>query len=191
MARERKRPMSSPSAIGRALSRKARPAVPPGTPEAKARQLEGELGAAEARRRVGVSARTWRRWKAGGTPSVRNAAALSAEAERSARRAAISPRREARMRNRGAYVRMAGRIGGGTPLAGRRNTRHRTIGGEGYASIHLPGEVMGDICDAWHAGDDEAALEALREALADEYGFTNLTFDELTLLEFLRDDPNG
>jgi hypothetical protein len=183
--------MSPEQAIGRAVTRQARPAAAPGTPEAKARALERELGAAEAQRRVGVSSRTWRRWKAGGAPSGRNAAALDTQAEASARRAAISSRREARLRNRGAYVRMAGNMGGGTPGAKRRNTRHRMIGAEGYSSIHLSGDQMGEILDRWEAGDDEAALEALREAVADEYGWSSLTFEDLTLLEFLRDDPNA
>lgn len=190
MARERKRPINPADALGRGLARKARAAPEPGSSEAKARALDAELGSAEAARRVGVSERTWRRWKAGGKPAGRNAAALDTEAQASARRASISSRRETRLRNRGAYVRMAGKIGGDTPGARRRNTRHRTIGGEGYASIHLGGDDMGAILDAWEAGDDEAALELLRDAVADEYGFSNLTFDDLTMLEFLRDDPN-
>lgn len=190
MARERKRPMSPESALGRGLTRQARPAPEAGSTEAKARALEGELGAAEAARRVGVSERTWRRWKAGGKPAGRNAEALNKQAQASARRASISSRREARLRKTGAYVRMSGKIGGDTPGARRRNTRHRMIGGEGTASIRLNGGDMGAILDAWESGDDAAALDLLRDAVADEYGFSNLAFDDLTMLEFLRDDPN-
>lgn len=190
MARERKRPISPAEAIGRGLTRKARPAAAPESPEAKARQLEAELGQAEAARRVGVSDRTWRRWKAGGKPAGRNAAALDTEAGQAARRAAISDRRESRMRAKGAYVKMAGKIGGDTPGARRRNTRHRSIGGEGASSIHLTGDDMSAILDAWQSGDDDAALDLLRDAVADEYGFSNLAFDDLTMLEFRRDDPN-
>jgi hypothetical protein len=191
MARERKRPISPASALGHGLTRQARPAAAPDSPEAQARQLEAELGAAEAARRVGVSPRTWRRWKAGGQPAGRNAAALGTEASASARRQAIAPRREKRLRTKGAFVRVAGQIGGDTPGGPRRrnNTRQRTIGAEG-TSIHLDGGDMGAILDAWEAGDDEGALEALRDALADEYGFTHLSFENLTMLDFLRDDPN-
>jgi hypothetical protein len=190
MARERKRPMSPETAIGRGLTRHARPPAAPDSPEAKARALGAELGDAEAARRVGVSQRTWRRWKAGGKPAGRNAAALNTEAGRQARRSAISARRAARLRRRGAYVRMSGRIGGDTPGAGRRNTRHRTIGDAGSTSIYLTGDDMAAILGAWEAGDDQGALDVLRDAVADEYGFPNFSFDGLTSLEFLRDDPN-
>jgi hypothetical protein len=182
MARERRRPMSPSQAISRAATRRARPV--PGTAADHARTLEGRYGRAEAARRAGVSERTWRRWKAGGRPSRVNA-------DRLARETRISPRRETRLRNRGAYVRMSAKVGGGTPGARRNNTRHRTIGGQGFASVHLSPAQMAQILDRWEAGDDEGALEALREALADEYGFPSLEFEDLTRLEFLRDDPNG
>lgn len=177
MARERRRPMSSESAIGRAVTRKARPAVAPDTPQAKARQIEGELGAAEAARRVGVSERTWRRWKAGGKPSGRNATALNTEADRAARRKAVAPRRETRLRRRGARARMSGNLG----LPEARYRRHRTV------EADLSPEQMGDIIDAWQAGDDDAALAALQDAFGENY-LANFTFEDLTRLEFLRRD---
>jgi hypothetical protein len=173
--------MAPGQAIARAASRRVSPA--PGDAADHARALEARYGRAEAARRAGVSARTWRRWKAGGRPSRANA-------DRLAREARISPRREARLRRLGAYVQMSGRIGGGTPGAGRKHTRHRTIGARGFDSVHLSGEEMTKILDAWEAGDDQAALEALQEAMADAYGFPDLTFEDLTQLEFLRDDPN-
>ena len=182
MARERKRPMSPEQAIGRAATRQVRPA--PGTSADHVRQLEQRYGRAGARQRLGVSERTMRRYRAGGTPSRSNA-------ERLARQARISPRREARLRSRGAYVRLSGNMGGGTPGAKRRDTRHRTIGDEGMTSIPLTGQEMSDILDAWEAGDDEKALEELRDAIAREYGWSNLTFEDLTRLEFRRDDPNA
>jgi hypothetical protein len=181
MARERKTPMSPQQAIARAATRRPRPA--PGTPADHVSQLERQYGREGARQRLGVSERTMRRYRAGGTPSKANT-------ERLAREARISPRREARLRNRGAFVRMTGNLGGGTPGARRRNTRHRTIGDEGMSSVHLTGDQMGDILDAWEAGDDDQALELLRDAIADEYGWPSLTFEDLTRLEFLRDDPN-
>ena len=125
-----------------------------------------------------------RRYRAGGRPSKANA-------ERLARQAQLNPRREARLRNRGAYVRMSGKIGGGTPGAKRKNTRHRTIGGEGFESVHLSGDEMSEVLDRWEAGDDEGALEVLREAIADDLGFPSFDFEDLTRLEFLRDDPNA
>lgn len=182
MARQRKRPIGSGQAIERATTRRARPA--PGTSVDQVRELERRYGREGARQRLGVSERTMRRYRAGGQPSKSNAAKISREAS-------ISPRREARMRNRGAYVRMSGMIGGGTPGAGRGNRRHRTLGGAGGATIHLSGDQMGEILDAYHAGDTEGALDALRDAMAEEYGFSNITFDDLTQLDFLRDDPNG
>jgi hypothetical protein len=182
MARERKRPMAPEQAIGRAVTRQARPA-PTTTPE-DIRRLETRYGREGARQRLGVSERTMRRWRAGGRPSQANA-------ERITRQARISRRREARLRNRGAYVRMSGDMGGGTPGARRKNTRHRTVGAEGYSSIHLTPEQMSEILDRWEAGDDEGALEALREAVAEEYGWSTFTFENLTQLEFLRDDPNA
>jgi hypothetical protein len=174
--------MSPGRAIARAATRQARPA--PTTAAESVRVLEARYGREGTRARLGVSERTMRRYRAGGRPSRANAARLD-------RLARINPRREARLRNRGAYVRMSGNIGGGTPGARRRNTRHRTIGAEGYSSVHLSGEDMSEILDRWEAGDDEGALEMLREAIADEYGFPGFDFEDLTRLEFLRDDPNA
>jgi hypothetical protein len=85
---------------------------------------------------------------------------------------------------------MSGKVGGGTPGAARKHTRHRTIGDRGFESVHLSGDEMARILDRWEAGDDAGALEALQEAVADAYGFPDLTFEDLTRLEFLRDDPN-
>lgn len=183
--RERKRPISPREALGRAATRKARPE--PTTAQGQINALEKKYGRAGAAQRAGVSERTWRRWKAGGQPTKANAAKLAT----AARPASVSGQREARLRKRGAYVRMTGKMGGGTPGAGRKNARQRTIGAEGYSSIHLSGEQMGSILDAWEGGDDDGALEELRGAIADEYGWPSFTFDDLTGLEFLRDDPNG
>jgi hypothetical protein len=188
MAHKRKRPLSLSDAIGRAVTRKARP-VPTGTAAENTRTLDEALGRRGTAERLGVSERTLRRWRAGGTPSKAHAERLAEEARtaREVRRQAIAPRREARLRNRGAHVRMTGMIGG-TPGGNRRNWRQRTIGDR--TDIHLSGEQMGAILDAWEAGDDEGAMEALRDALAEEYdGFASIKFEDLTQLDFLRDDP--
>lgn len=181
MARERKRPMSPEEAIRRALTRQARERPQPA--DEMARALEERYGRAEAQRRMSVSDRTWRRYRAGGRPSHANA-------EKLRRETAISQRRESRLRNKGAYVRMSAKMGGGTPGAKRKNVRQRTIGDEGYSSIHLSGEQMSEILDRWETGDDAGAFEALREAVADDYGWATLNFEDITRLEFLRDDPN-
>lgn len=182
MARELRRPMSPTRAISRAATRQARPA--PGTAAEHVRAIEARHGREGARERLGVSERTMRRYRAGGRPSKANA-------EKLARQAQINPRREARLRNRGAYVRMSGKVGGGTPGARRKNTRQRTIGAEGSESVHVSSDEMNEILDRWEAGDDAGALEVLRDAIADELGFPSFSFEDLTRLEFLRDDPNA
>jgi hypothetical protein len=123
-----------------------------------------------------------RRWRAGGTPS-------SAHRERLQREASLSPRRETRLRNQGAYMRMTGMIGADSPGKRRRpgeGMRHRTIGDN--TAIHLDGGQMGEILDLYHQGDEDGALEALREALGDAY-YGSITFENLTQLDFLRDPP--
>lgn len=185
MARRLRKPIAPQSAVSRAVTRKARPF---GTGKAadQARRLEAAHGRRGAAERLGVSERTLRRWKAGGRPSRAHAARLSEETRTSpeVRRQALGTGRESRMRNRGAYVRMAGQIGAGGDV---RYRRRRMIGGAG-TPIHLSGEAMAGILDAYAAGDDEAAAEALREAMDDEYA-EGFTFGDLESLEFLRDDP--
>jgi transcriptional regulator with XRE-family HTH domain len=184
MARRLRRPISPQQALGRAVTRKARPYGTGGTAD-QVRRLEGTLGRQETARRLGVSDRTLRRYRAGGTPSRANAARLAEETRTApeVRRAAVNPRRESRLRNRGAYVRMTGDIG---VTRDPRYKRRRTIGES--SPIHLDGPVMAEILDAYELGDDNAALELLREALDDEY-VGGITFDDLNSLEFLRDDP--
>ncbi len=187
MARKRKTPMSGGQAIRRALTRRARPA----SMDQQMKAMEDRYGRAGAAQRAGVSDRTWRRWRTGAAPSKANAGKLADQA----RQAQISPRREARLRNRGAFVRLAARVGGGTPGAKRKNTRQRTIGAEGFESIHLSGDQMSEILDRFEAGDDQGAFDALQEAIRDtpwgsEFGAFDFDKDSITLLEFLRDDPN-
>jgi hypothetical protein len=171
--------MSEGQAIERGLSRRARPA--PGDAQEHARQIQNRLGRERAREQLGVSDRTYRRWLAGGRPSAANA-------EQLAKHASISPRREARMRKRGAYLRAAGMVGG-TPGGRRSNWRHRTIGGRGQASVYLTGDEMGKILDRYYAGDTKGAYDVLTDALA-ENGFGALKIEDPTRLEFLQRDPN-
>jgi hypothetical protein len=165
---------------------KARPFGTGGAAE-QTRRLESALGRQGAAERLGISERTLRRYKAGGRPTKANAARLE-EVTRTApevRRQALGQRRESRMRSKGTYVRMAGQIGaGGDP----RYRRRREIGAT--SPVHLSGEQMAAIIDAYKAGDDEGAAEALREALGEEYA-AGTTFGNLESLEFLRDDPTG
>lgn len=93
------------------------------------------------------------------------------------------------MRNRGAFVRMAGMVGG-TPGGRRSNWRHRTLGAEGQTSVYMTGDEMGELLDRYYAGDVEGSFDLISQALA-EQGFGPIKVEDLTLLEFLRGDPNG
>jgi hypothetical protein len=68
----------------------------------------------------------------------------------------------------------------GVSAAGRRYMRPRELD-----DIELSPEAMARIEDAWLAGDDEAALEALRDALDAEY-LPGFEFDSLDKLDFRR-----
>jgi hypothetical protein len=184
MARRLRNPISPQSAVSRAVTRKARP-FGTGRAADQTRRLEAAHGRQGAAERLGVSERTLRRYRAGGTPSKANAARLAEETRSSpeVRRQALGERRESRMRSKGAYVRMAGQIGaGGDP----RYRRRRVIGAT--SPIHLSGEQMDAILDAYAEGDDLAAAEFLRQALDEEYA-AGTTFGDLESLEFLRNDP--
>lgn len=180
MARRRRTPMDSGDAVNRAVTRRATPAR--GSTADQVRDLETRYGRQGARERLGVSDRTLRRWRAGGTPS-------RAHQDRLRREASLSPRRENRLRAQGAYVRMTGMIGADSPGKKRRGgaaQRHRTIGVG--SAIHLTGDQMAEILDRYHQGDEDGALDALREALGEAY-YGSITFDDLTQLEFLQNPP--
>jgi hypothetical protein len=183
--RRLRRGISPGAAVERALTGRARP-FGSGGPAENLRRLEAAVGRQEAARRLGVSERTLRRYRAGGTPTRANAARL-AEVTRTSpevRRAAISDARRNRLRNRGSYVRMTADIGvTGDPKYKRR----RTIGTS--SPVHLSGEQMAAIQDAFDAGDTDGAVDALRDALGEEYA-AGITFDDVQALEFLRDDPS-
>jgi transcriptional regulator with XRE-family HTH domain len=186
MARRLKRPISPQSAVSRAVTRKARPFGTGGAGD-QTRRLEAAYGRQGTAERLGVSERTLRRWRAGGRPSRAHAERLAEETRTSAevRRQALSPRREARQRSRGAYVRMSGQIGAGSDPKYRRR---RVIGAT--SPVHLSGDQMAGILDAYAEGDDESAAELLRQALDEEYA-PGASFGDLESLEFLRDDPTS
>src|SRR5918999_5976160 len=78
------------------------------------------------------------------------------------RRQAMNPRRAARMGNHGAHVKLKGTMG--VRMAGRV---YLVDGRVAYAD--LSPEAMEDIRQAWEAGDDDAARDALERALGEEY----------------------
>jgi hypothetical protein len=182
--RRLRHPISARTAVERALTRRARPFGSGGAAD-DLRRLEAAVGRQEAARRLGVSERTLRRYRAGGMPTRANAARL-ADVSRTApevRRAAVSDARRKRLRNRGAYVRMSGDIG---VTANPKYRRRRTIGAT--SPIHLAPDQMAEIQDRFDAGDTDGAVDALREALGEEYA-AGINFEGLDALEFLRDDP--
>jgi hypothetical protein len=172
MARERRRPMSPENAIARGVTRRASPA--PGTIGEQVQALEALYGREGARARLGVHERTMRRYRAGGTPTKANAEKIARQARLASRR---GRRGEAQLRNRGAKVRMSGNLG--LNRNQQQYRRHRTI------TVNLTPEQTSEITDLWLAGDDEGAVEALREALGENY-LANFDFEDLTQLEFLR-----
>jgi hypothetical protein len=179
-----RRGISALAALERALTGRARPFGAGGAAE-DLRRLEAAVGRQEAARRLDVSERTLRRWRAGGKPGRANAERL-AEVTRTApevRRAAVSEARRKRLRNRGAYVRMTADIG---VTRDPKYRRRRTIGTS--SPVHLSGDQMAAIQDAFDAGDTDGAVDALRDALGEEYA-AGIEFDDVNALEFLRDDP--
>ncbi|MEU2874445.1 helix-turn-helix transcriptional regulator [Streptomyces olivoreticuli] len=101
------------------------------------------------------------------------------------RRQALSPLRESRMRNQGSYVRMTAKIGAKSPGKGFVG-RERTIGGDGEHPLFLEPDQIATILDAYNTGDDEAAVQALTDALGDQY-YGGIVFEDVSNLEFIRD----
>lgn len=120
----------------------------------------------EIAEQLGVSVRTVERWMTAGAERrnptrSKHAAGLTALARNHSkvRQQARSGRRAARMRNKGARVRIKGSQG---PRVGKSwRVRHRTVTEE------IDPYSMEKILDAWDQGDDDAALQALQDALED------------------------
>lgn len=117
---------------------------------------------------LGVSQRTVQRWIKDGLPAARSAGAdqLAAGHDQwknapEGRRAQLSPRREARLRNQGTSMVFFGKI---AVSSDPRNAARRST------TITIGGEQMGAILDAALAGDDRGAHAALEDAFGEAFG---------------------
>jgi len=137
------------------------------------REQVAELGGTRAAaRQIGRSERTIRRWAQNNTVPTRGGAKQSfdqAVADRRGsadyRRAQLNPRREKRMRNNGARLQFSGMAG---PLNDSTDDsfKRRNI------DVHISAAAMSDILDAYLVDGDQAAVDALGQALAEEYMYT-------------------
>lgn len=181
-----RKPKDIMDALYRAVSRKSAPAVQRESARDLVARAEQALGSKKAvADRLGVSQRTVERWAAGegrirNKPSAKNADKLR-DLGRNApesRKRDMSNLRAARIRNKGAKIKVSGNIG--PTIGGNDYKRQRTV------EIDLSGEAMAPVLDAWLAGDDDAALAALHEALDSEYVAGFELDGEVDALDFLR-----
>lgn len=116
---------------------------------------------------LGVSQRTVQRWIKDGMPKGRSRSGgpeqLKADHQAwknssAGRRAALSPRREARLRNQGTSMVFFGKIS----ISGDQRRRSTTV--------DITGTQMGQIIDANLAADDVAAHAALEDAFGNAFG---------------------
>ncbi|MCY0922884.1 helix-turn-helix transcriptional regulator [Streptomyces sp. H27-G5] len=178
-----------PTALFRAITRGKNP------PQTES--VDGILGDLEGAgvspktiaQRLGVGERTVKNWREGKSkPKAQNFEKLQDTVRTSPeiRRQSLAPLRESRMRNQGSYVRMTAKIGSDSPGADKFNGRTRTIGADKDHPLHLTAEQLGTILDAYGNGDDEAAMEAFREAVGEQY-YGGFEFEDVTNMEFIRD----
>lgn len=128
--------------------------------------------AAEA---LGVSQRTVQRWIKTGMPKRPSEAAERLKGGHqawagtpAARRARLSPRREARLRHKGTSMVFFGTIA----ISGDRRRRSTTV--------DITGDQMGRMLDAALANDDAAAHRALEDAFGAAFGGSvSLTIEQL------------
>lgn len=93
------------------------------------------------------------------------------------RNATGSKIRKSRMKNKGAKLKINGHQG---PKVGKSwQTRKRLV------ELDLDGHQMEAILEAWEQGDDDAALEALQDALEDEGYPPNWSWEDGAGVEFL------
>lgn len=114
---------------------------------------------------VGVSdstLRKWRRGASGGRGIAKPKAASLKAVARAQRRARLSPAREAYLRGK-AWVQVF-EFGGEVTISS--DTRGRSLGPD---DIDEQSVSLDDVVDAYLAGDDEAAVEAFGEMLAEGY----------------------
>ena len=115
---------------------------------------------------LGVSQRTVQRWLQRGLPSRSRSGGAEQLASghrgwrdsAGGRRAALSPRREARLRNKGTTIQFLGTI----TISGDRRRRS--------TAVPIDGAQAGRILDEILAGNDPAAHQALEDAFGDAFG---------------------
>lgn len=115
---------------------------------------------------LGVSQRTVQRWIQRGLPRKSRSGGSEQLANRhqgwkaspEGRKASLSSRREARLRNKGTTIQFLGVI----TISGDRRRRS--------TSVPLNGDQTGLILDPLLAGDDAAAHRALEDAFGDRFG---------------------
>ena len=176
----RKAKRETADALYQGISRKSDPSK--GTPAQMVAAGENVLGSKKALAdRLGVSERTVQRWASGESkPRFGNARKLKGfvRNDPDMRRAQLSSLREARIRNQGSKVKAKGEMG--VRAAGKKYRRSREI------ETELSGDAMTEIMERWLQGDDAGALEALNEALGNEYVGGFELADVLEGLEFPR-----
>jgi hypothetical protein len=119
-----------------------------------------------AAEQLGVSQRTVQRWLKQGLPRRPRStgpdrlrqAHRAWKASPAGRRAALSPRREARLRNKGTSMVFYGTV--------RVSADQRRRG----TTVTIGGQRMGQILDATLAGNDQLALARLEDAFGDAFG---------------------
>ena len=139
------------------------------TPESMVRDLYGETrrgtpDTKAAAEQLGLSQRTVQRWLKQGMPKKSSAADNLNQQHGTwrngpaGRRARLSPRREARLRNKGTQMVFYGKV--------RISADERKRG----TTLTVDGERMGQILDAALAGNDQLALARLEDAFGDAFG---------------------
>jgi transposase-like protein len=162
-----------------------RAGTPAGNPAESLRALlDAGVSKKEIAQTLGVTPRTVERWTTT-TGGQRRDPAKSKAAERLTELGAKDPRvreralsryRKSRQRNRGGRVKINGRQG--PAPAGKNYLRKRLI-------VHeIDGYAMDKVMQAWSAGDDDAAADAIREAL-EEQGYPDWAWDEGADVDFL------
>lgn len=146
------------------------------------------LSVKDMAKRMGKGETTVRNWLSGKSkPKPENVQKIQETVTKAPeiRKQSLAPLREQRMRNQGSYFRMSAKVGSKSPGSGFSG-RERTIGGDADKPIFLEPEQISAIMDAYNNGDDAAAMQALEDALGDQY-YGGIHFEDVTSMEFLRD----
>ncbi|MGW4954564.1 hypothetical protein [Streptomyces parvulus] len=176
----RKGKKATADALYQGISRQSDPSTgSPAAMVAKAKEVYGTTK--DVAQQLGVSERTIQRWASGeGKPRFGNGKKLKdfVRNDPNMRRAQLSNLREARIRNQGSKIRAKGEMG--VTAGGKKYRRNREI------EAQLSPEAMAEVMDKWLQGDDQGAMEALHEAIGNEYVDGFELADALEGLEFLR-----